>query len=106
MEAMAVVNQLTAEYVGRTFAEMVRGEQAVQRLWARHQHRDYFEFWLLTTPIEAETERRIYDAGGALRKQFSEANIRLRILNPRFFDQEDLSEQVPAGAEEIPLHQA
>lgn len=102
---MAIADPVTTQDTGRTFAQMVRDEQAALRLWARH-HRDYLEFWLLTVPIDADTERRLYAAGVELRDRFPEVNIRVRILNPRFFEHDDLTELVPAGAEEIPLRPA
>jgi hypothetical protein len=101
---MAIANAMTAHEMGRSFVQMVRTEPAVRRLWLR-RHRDTVELWLATQPTDAETERRLYASVASLHDRFPGANIRLHVLNPRFFHQHDLTELIPDGAEEIPLRE-
>lgn len=99
---MAIADQLTAYDMGHTFAEAIRGEQAVRQLWVR-RHRGYLELWLLTAPTEPEIERQLYAAGVDLQREFPDADIDLHILNPRYADERELAEMIPPDAEKVPL---
>lgn len=102
---MAVADQVSPAKVGKTFAESVRAESAAKQLWVR-SHRDYFELWLITEPVEADVERRLYAATLLLHDRFPEAYIRLHLLNPRYFEEFNPSDTIPPDAEEIPLRPA
>ena len=102
---MAVADRVSQAELGKTFAEAIREEPAAKQLWVR-SHRDYFELWLLTEPIDSVTERRLYAAGLLLHDRFPQADVRLRILNPRLFADFEPSELIPEGAEGFPLRPA
>jgi hypothetical protein len=99
---MAVANRATLAEIGKTYAEAVRAEPAAKQLWVDH-HRDYFELWLVTEPIDADIEYRLYEAELVLHDRFPDAYIRFHVLNPRYFDPFDPADLIPASAEEIPL---
>jgi hypothetical protein len=64
---------------------------------------DLVELWLVTAPAEAEGERRLYAAVGDLHTRFPESKVQLHVVNPRYFEDFDLTEIIPPGAEEIRL---
>jgi hypothetical protein len=96
---------VTPQKVGQQLARAVAHESAVRRIWAT-AHRDTIELWLLTDPVDADTERRLYAAGTRLYDVFPEGNIRLHIVNPRMFDPLDLDSVIPKGTEEIVVRSA
>jgi hypothetical protein len=97
VRATTAVHKLT-----RHFAAALKAEPAVRGLWVRPV-RDYVEFWLLTEPIDADAERRLYAAGTDLYERFPDANVRVRILNPRLFEPGDLTTLIPSDAQPVPL---
>ncbi len=99
---MTIAHGLTLFEVGRTFAQAVRDEPAVKSLWAS-AHRDYFELWLVTAPVDADTERRLYGLIELLFEAFPDARIRLHVINREAFEDFELTSIVPRGAENIPL---
>jgi hypothetical protein len=102
---MAVTDRATLAEIGKTYAEAVRAEPAARQLWV-DSHRDYFELWLVTEPIDTDVEDRLYEAELVLHDRFPEAYIRFHILNPRHFDPFEPADLIPPGAEEIPLRPA
>lgn len=99
---MAVKHSTSAQAIGRAFAKLLRGEASARRLAVRAV-RDYVEVWLLTEPIDGETERRLYNAGGAIHDHFPEARIRFHVVNPRHYEDSGTLPPVPDEAEDIPL---
>ncbi len=102
---MAVADRAKLAEIGRTYAEAIRAEPAARQLWI-DRHRDYFELWLVTDPIEADVEHRLYEAELVLHDRFPEAYIRFHVLNPRYFDPFEPADLISADAEEIPLRHA
>jgi hypothetical protein len=104
---MAVVRDHESEPVdahdlGVAFAEVVREDQAAERLWVT-EHRGLVRLWLLTKPLDGAGERRLHGLEDHLYDRFPEARFHLVLLNPRFFDHPDLQDLVPSDAEEIAL---
>lgn len=99
---MAISQHVTAQDVGRRFADEVRQDSVAQGVWTRAV-RDYIEVWLLTEPIDAETERYFYAAGALLHHWFPGAYIRFRLVNPRPFDEDTelVGDVIPSQAESI-----
>lgn len=99
---MAISQQATAQDVGRRFAEEVRQDPAVQGVWARAV-RDYIELWVLTDPIDAETERRLYALDAPLQRWFPTTYIYFYLVNPRLFDENTklIGDVIPSQAEPI-----
>jgi len=94
--------------MGQRFADQVRGRDDAHRLWLSN-HRDEVEVWLLTKPIDMESERVFYSAAMMLYEWFPNAHITFHLLNPRHF--EDVSEDgllsvLPESAAEVPLRAA
>ncbi len=102
---MAVTDRATLAEIGQTYAAAVRDEPTAKQLWAG-SHRDYFELWLVTDPIDADTERRFYKAELVLHDRYPEAYIRFHVLNPGHFDPFEPADLIPTYAEEIPLRHA
>jgi hypothetical protein len=99
---MAVLSQVDAREVARSFAGLARAEPAALRLWFSI-HRGVVKLWLLTEPIEAETERGLYALMQAIYERFPDADIRLHLVNPRLFDAPDPVRLIPSDAEEAPF---
>ena len=98
---MALSRPLPAHDVGASFADLVRDDVTVLRLWVRPSQ-DCLELWVLTSPIDAGGERRIHASFVELLERIPDVNVRIIVLNPTFFDEPDLATLVPFGAEEIP----
>lgn len=99
---MAISQQATAQDVGRRFADAVRQDPVAQGVWTRAV-RDYIEVWLLTEPIDAETERRLYGLSASLDRWFPETYIQFYLVNPRLFseDTELIGDVIPSTAVSI-----
>jgi hypothetical protein len=72
-------------------AELVRAEPAARSLYYR-QTGAVLEFWLLTDPIEIETERRVRNIRRAIFEMFPDMLFEFQLINPRL--SEDLDPQV------------
>lgn len=99
---MAISHPVNAHDVGRRFADEVRQDPVAQGVWTRAV-RDYIEVWLLTDPIDADTERRLYALDGPLQRWFPNTFINFHLVNPRLFDEntEILGDVIPSTAEPI-----
>jgi hypothetical protein len=94
-----------AREVAEVFAESVRAEPAVQRLWVT-SHRGGVRLWLLTEAMETKDELRLYRLTDHIYDRFGEVPVTLHLLSPRYFESLELDVVVPQGAEEIVLHVA
>lgn len=99
---MAISQEITAHDVGRRLADEVRQDPAAQGVWTRAV-RDYIELWLLTDPIDAETERRFYALDAPLQRFFPNTYINFHLVNPRLFDEnmELVGDVIPSTAVSI-----
>lgn len=99
---MTISQQVNAHDVGSRFAEEVRQDPRAQGVWTRAV-RDYIEVWLLTEPIDAETERHFYALGASLDRWFMETYIQFYLVNPRLFSEETelVGDVIPATAVSI-----
>ncbi len=98
---MAVAMSGTDHEMERTLAEVVGREALVLSLWASRDG-DGLHFWLVTQPIEAEVERRLYELADALDERFPDVDFQIHVLNQRHYVR-DARDSVPAGAAEIRL---
>ena len=98
---MAVAASDTRHEMERTLAEVAGREPVVSGLWVTADH-EGLHFWLMTDPIDAETERRLYELADALDERFPDATFQLHVLNPRHYTG-SARDAVPAGAAEVPL---
>ena len=101
---MALTTQTYAEQVGRAYAEAARGQQVVLELWVSAVPGNV-HVWLITPPIDAETERELHGLSRAVYDHFGKADFQLHTLNPRHF-RGDVRNVVPDDAVQIPLHPA
>ena len=102
---MAVGDAVSLRKLGRALATLIRAEPVARRLWVSN-HGDRVEFWLLTDPTDAATERHLYDLGAALYERFPDARTELHVLNPNLFAAGNALGLLPPNAEEIALHEA
>jgi len=102
---MAIADRATLADIAETYANAIREEAAAKRLWAS-SHRDYFELWLVTEPIDADTQRQLYTAELVLYDRFPDVFLSVHVLNPRHFGDSDPAEMIPPDAIEIPLRPA
>lgn len=109
---MAVVDHVSAHEMVRGFAEAIKVEPAVRRLWAWTEPghiepgRDYVELWLLTDPVDPETDRRLGEAAMLLHDRFPEAYIRMHTMTTEMLGGREPTGAIRQGAEEIPLRSA
>ena len=99
------VRPVDARQVAAVFAEIVRAEPQVQRLWVT-SHRGTVRLWLLTEAMETKDELRLYGLLDHIYDRFGEVGVHLHLLSPRYFDPLELDVVVPQGAEEIALRAA
>jgi hypothetical protein len=99
---MTISPHVTAQDVGRRFVEEVRQDPVAQGVWVRAV-RDYIEVWLLTDPIDAETERHFYGLSALLDRWFPETYIQFYHVNPRLFSEETelVGHVIPLTADSI-----
>jgi hypothetical protein len=106
---LTVAERGTMEAVARCFAETVRSEPAVRRLWAWSQRgyvepkRDYVELWVLTGPVDDDAFGRLRAAGAGLHDRFPDANLGIHWLTPDVLHGQDAKKALRAGVEEIDL---
>ena len=99
---MALTTQTYAEQVGRAYAEAVRGHEAVLELWVTSVP-GCVRVWMVTPPIDADTERSLHGLSRAVYERFGKADFMLLILNPRHHVRGDVRDAVPRDAVQIPL---
>lgn len=99
---MALENAISVHEVGHVLADAVREDPAALDLWIRGDH-DRIVIWLLTMPIDRETERRLYGRATLLYERFPRMAIEFRLINPRLFETLDLTTIIPPDAEQFHL---
>ena len=85
------------------FAEMIRGESEVQSL---HYTTDagVTTFWLRVVPMAVERERSFFAEWARYAADHPDVVTRLHVINPRFYDEASVSDQlVPADARPVSL---
>src|SRR4051794_41039221 len=91
---------VAAREVAEAFAEIVRAEPVVQRLWVT-SHRGGIRLWLLTEAMERADELRLYGLTDVIYDRFGEVPVTLHLLSPLNFQPLELDVVLPQGAEEI-----
>jgi hypothetical protein len=99
------IRSVDAHEVAEFFAEIVRDEPRVQRLWVT-SHRGVVRLWLLTEAMESRDELRLYGLLDHVYDHFGAVGVHLHLLSPLYFDPLELDVIVPQGAEEIALRAA
>ena len=99
------IRPVDAREVAAFFAEIVRAEPRVQRLWVT-SHRGVVRLWLLTEAMETRDELRLYGLLDHIYDRFGDVGVHLHLISPLYFDPVELDVIVPQGAEEIALHAA
>jgi hypothetical protein len=94
-----------ARTVAEAFAQVVRSEPSVERLWVS-SHRGVIRLWLLTEAMERRDELRLYGLLDHIYNRFGEVGVHLHLLSPRYFEPLELDVVLPQGAEEIALRAA
>ncbi len=94
---MVIANSIYAADLVRHFAELVREEPAARILYYR-QSGEISEFWLITEPIDVETERRVRTIRRALFERFPETLFEFQLINPRLSEDLDPRVLIPGDA--------
>ena len=106
---MAVAQPSPARAVALDFAEAIRDERGVRRLWVWSDYgyiepdRNYVELWLLADPADGEAERRLRLAAAGLHTTYPDLNIRVHMIAPKMVADHDPREAIRPEAEEITL---
>src|SRR5215216_428747 len=98
---MAIATGITAQHVGRTFADIVRSARQVSELWVS-MRRGGFQLWLIVEPITLKDERHLHELADVLYERFPEGDFELHVVNPLRHTR-DVHEALPPGAEKIAL---
>jgi hypothetical protein len=99
---MVAHQETRPEDIGIRLAELLH-EQAsdvVRGLWMA-VHPGEITFWILTTPIDTDTQERLYEQAAALYDQFPDALLDFHILNPQWYEGGDALSQLPPDARPI-----
>ena len=99
------IRPVDAHEVAAFFAEIVRAEPQVQRMWVT-AHRGTVRLWLLTEAMERTDELRLYGVLAHIYDRFGDVGVHLHLISPLYFDPLELDVILPRGAEEIALHAA
>ena len=100
---MATNVKTNAEAIAHQFAGAIRDEPAVEQLWLVEDS-DSVQLIAITSDVDAETERRIFEVFGELITQYPTAGLFPRVLNPRFFiEGTEMVSLLPRRARQIPL---
>jgi hypothetical protein len=100
---MAVRSEVRPGEVGRSLgAELARAEGLVEGLWMTTRP-GVLTFWVLTQPIDAETQRCLYERTAVLYDQFPDIAFEVHILNPEWYEGGDAAAELPQDAHRIAL---
>jgi hypothetical protein len=98
---MAVKSSVRPDELGRRLSEALGtlGE-TVKGLWMT-VHRGGVSFWILTPPIDAATQRALYERTAVLYEHFPQAEFDVHVLNPEWFDGVDPMGALPQDAKQL-----
>jgi hypothetical protein len=100
---MAVRHEVQPDEVGRSLgAELARSDGAVQGLWMT-AHRGVLTFWILTRPIDFETQQALYERTAVLYEQFPGVEFVVHVLNPEWFTGGNALSALPPEAQQLAL---
>jgi len=100
---VAVEKEARLDEIARSFSALMAGAtEVVKGLWVT-THRGAIRFWILTSPIDAETETRLYERTARLYDQFPDLLFDVHILNPDWFAGGDALSALPRDAQPISL---
>jgi hypothetical protein len=101
---VALTTQTYAEQLGRAFAEAARGETNIAEVWVSTRPGGV-DVWVLTLPIDMETERNLHRFMHDLYSRVKTADFQVYMVNPRNF-RDDGRSAIPSHSVQIPLHAA
>ena len=99
---MTTVRNADAHEIADAFAAAAGRQPSVEKLWPSDD-RGNAVLWLLTRPIQADEERRLYGLVGLIHDRFPNARLDLHVINPRRPDDLRVLEMIPGQAVEIEL---
>ncbi|HZS02644.1 MAG TPA: hypothetical protein VFE37_28275 [Chloroflexota bacterium] len=100
---MAITPDVRADAIARRLSEeLARAEGAVLGLWLT-MPRGVLTFWVLTRPIDLETQQRLYERTAVIYECFPNAEFVVHILNPEWYEGGDAAGALPPDAQPIPL---
>jgi hypothetical protein len=100
---MAIGQNVRPDEAGQTLgAELARFGGTVEGLWMT-THRGVLTFWVLTCPIDFETQQRIYERTLVLYDRVPGIEFTVHILNPEWFTGGDALSALPSDAQQVAL---
>jgi hypothetical protein len=100
---MAIKHNIRTVEIGRSLAgELAQLGGVVQGLWWT-AHRGVLTFWVLTKPIDTETQQHIYERTAVLYELFPSVEFAVHVLNPEWDEDGDALSALPDHAQPIPL---
>jgi hypothetical protein len=101
--AVAVEKEARLDEIARSFSALMAGaNEVVKGLWMTTD-RGGITFWILTGPIDPDTQDRLYERTVKLYDQFPDLLFDVHILNPEWFAGGDALSALPHDAQPIPL---
>lgn len=99
---MAVTTPALAQEIARCWAQLVRDEPAVARMFVETRpHR--IELYLVTHPTDDDTERRLYEKALELYDRFPDVPLLYGVLNAAWYENGDALVALPSSAVEVSL---
>jgi|SRR3954447_12376454 len=98
---MALKSEMRPEELGRRLQEaLAETGDIVDGLWMTIQ-RGAVSFWILTAPIDAATQRGLYERTSVLYERFPQAEFDVHVLNPEWFAGTDPTLALPSDAKRL-----
>ena len=100
---MAVTNPIDTALMARRLADAVRIMPSAREIRFRLD-RGVARLWLITDPIDLDTEEHFYAVSQCLYDEFPGKLIDFQVINPSWFSPFDPATIVPSGFESIQIH--
>ncbi|HZS01164.1 MAG TPA: hypothetical protein VFE37_20770 [Chloroflexota bacterium] len=98
---MALKSDVRPEELGRGLQDaLAEASDVVKGLWLT-AHRGAVSFWILTAPIDAATQRALYERTNVLYERFPQAEFDVHVLNPEWFAGADPLSALPRDAKRL-----
>src|SRR5687768_2521808 len=100
---VVVHQQINARAIAEQITGQVRNERDIREIWM-YEAPELLDLWIITGPIDDETELRLYDLTGDVLRDVPTGRLRLHVLHPAMFaDGTELRALVARAAKRIDL---
>jgi len=98
---MVIKSDVRPVQLGRGLQDaLAEAGDTIEGLWMTVHH-GAVSFWILTPPIDAATQRALYERTSLLYERFPQAEFDVHILNPEWFVGADPASALPRDAKRL-----